>query len=912
MEADVTGPITLPFVDVPDETIWQASFGAWFCTGSDAVEAARRIPAGLDVAIDIETPSVTDSFSIKCVTAAWWEGGVARTVLLDPLRRPADAEALRTITSRARWLILHNCFAGHTRLITHDGVKRFDEIAGQTVEVWSDGAWRKAPARCYGVAPTQRVHVVPARYRSNIRHTFDATSNHRWPLTDGRLVNTADLRPGDVVEAARVIAEVDHTSDAFKHGLIYADGALYTNQPVAEGVWGFQLRLCGDKARWAHLFDKVTYPPSAGGDPVVTGRLPFNPKALPVNPDADYVTDFIEGWQLLDGNEFGANRQVTTHDVDAADWLARHAAAGGWYVTGRSVHTVKNGYKPGSVSHRVTLSRGGDSKPVAWRVTAVDAPGDPVPVYCVEVPGIERFTLAEGVYTGNSPFDIPGLVAAGLLELRDVAKVMDTLVLARSAWPEVTLRKRLEDLAGRVLGMRDLANALKLAQKASGLTSNEKWFAKADIHMPAYRHGAIADTVATLRLAHPLFDAATDRQLNHPFHKYGCTDRSDAAALVLRAQEANRVMLRRAAIGYDVDLDYLDRYVDKVEIQREAARRTLERAKLRPGVGMDLLRALHADGQMPDTWPRTPPSKTFPAGQWKSDKTTLEEWLPDHPLADAHRVITETKKILGYMEKVAARSRITGRLHPQFQILGASATGRMSVAEPELQQFSEEARPIILPRSQGLHSVDWSSIEPALLGWMSQDWQFIDPFEAGADIYEPVGRTTGKPRKTNKVVVLAGMYGQGGAKLARSLGITLEEARQLQRQMRAAMPKASRFMGLIKQVADEHALCITAAGRILPVESFNGAVAAYKAVNKVFQGSCADLIYDTIIAAERAGIGDAIILPMHDEIVCDSEAADDIQRIMSTPPEYLLKWTGGRVPVIRTDSQGPFPHWKKV
>lgn len=612
--------ISLPARAVPDDSIWQSSFGAWFHTGEAAREVARRIPAGLDVAIDIETPSVTDSFSIKCVTAAWTESGVTHAVLLDPLRSPGDAHAVRDITSRARWLILH-----------------------------------------------------------------------------------------------------------------------------------------------------------------------------------------------------------------------------------------------------------------------------------------------------KSDFDIPGLVHAELMRLTDITKVMDTLILARSAWPDTLTKKGLEALAERVLGMPDFKDALKLAQKASGLTSAEKWFRDGDIHMPAYRFGATVDTVVTLRLAHPLFEAAVSRQLDHPFSKYGCTDRSDAAALVLRAQEANRVMLRRAAVGYDVDLDYLDRYVESVEAQRVAAKRTLEDAGLRPGVGMDLIQYLDSSGHLPPGWPRTAPSKTRPEGTLKTDKDTMEEFLPEHPLADAHRTITETKKILGYMEKAAARSRITGRLHPQFAILGASATGRMSVSEPELQQFSELARPIILPATpRGMHSVDWSSIEPALLGWMSQDWQFIDPFEQGGDIYEPVGRTTGKPRKTNKVVVLAGMYGQGRAKLARSLGITLEEAQQLQRQMRQAMPLASRFMGQIKQVGDDYGLTITAAGRVLTIPRFNGVPAGYKAVNYTFQGSCADLIYDTIVAAEREGLGEAIMLPMHDEIVCDSEAAADIQRLMSTPPDYLLKWTGGRVPVIRTDSQGPLPHWQKV
>ena len=875
----MTATIALPARAVPDDSVWQTSFGAWFHTGENARERARRIPAGLDVAIDIETPSVADSFSIKCVTAAWEESGTTQAVLLDPLRVPGDAHAVRDITRRARHLILH-----------------------------------------------------------------------------------------------------------------------------------------------------------------------------------------------------------------------------------------------------------------------------------------------------NSPFDIPGLVAAELLELGDISKVMDTLVLARAAWPDTLVRKRLEDLAGRILGMSDLANALKLAQKASGLTSNEKWFREGDIHMPLYRSGAIADTVVTLRLAHPLFEAATDRQLDHPFTKYGCTHRSDAAALVLKALTANQVMLRQAARGYDVNLDYLDSYVDRVESQREQAKLTLTEAGLRPGVGMDLIQHLDSTGHLPPGWPRTAPSKTRPEGTLKTDKDTMEEFLPEHPLADAHRVITETKKILGYMEKAAARSQITGRLHPQFQILGASATGRMSVGEPELQQFSEDARPIILPRSQGMHSVDWSSIEPALLGWMAQDWEFITPFEQGADIYEPVQVSAGCARKTAKVVVLAGMYGRGRAKLSRSLGISMDQASQLQRQMRQAMPKASRFMGRIKQVGDDYGLTITAAGRVLTIPRLNGVPAGYKAVNycvspdtpiltadlrhvpafavtpgdrlvgfdefsrdnrgrgtgkrffrtataqacstvtkesvvvrtedgrettcsadhlwlvrvplatrdrlrwvradqltpqhqllrlgtwdvdesrtagylaglydgegsmsnraagqavtilsfsqnpggvmdefragmdklgltysyspraprstsstdnvrvhglarimrtvgtlrprrfidrseeifdgaelhtvrqmeavpyvesvrrvgereliaiqtdtrtliadgylshNCFQGSCADLIYDTIINAEAEGLGDAIMLPMHDEIVCDSEASDDIQRLMSAPPDYLLKWTDGRAPVIRTDVQGPFPHWVK-
>jgi hypothetical protein len=43
-----------------------------------------------------------------------------------------------------------------------------------------------------------------------------------------------------------------------------------------------------------------------------------------------------------------------------------------------------------------------------------------------------------------------------------------------------------------------------------------------------------------------------------------------------------------------------------------------------------------------------------------------------------------------------------------------------------------------------------------------------------------------------------------------------------------------------------------------------------------------------------------VYLLMHDEIVCDAEAAHDIRKIMETPPERLVMMAG-RTPVLRTD-----------
>ena len=44
----------------------------------------------------------------------------------------------------------------------------------------------------------------------------------------------------------------------------------------------------------------------------------------------------------------------------------------------------------------------------------------------------------------------------------------------------------------------------------------------------------------------------------------------------------------------------------------------------------------------------------------------------------------------------------------------------------------------------------------------------------------------------------------------------------------------------------------------------------------------------------------------------DTEAAEAVAEIMRTPPEFLLKWTGGRTPVFKTDTNDMGRTWLYV
>lgn len=511
----------------------------------------------------------------------------------------------------------------------------------------------------------------------------------------------------------------------------------------------------------------------------------------------------------------------------------------------------------------------------------------------------------------NSPFDIPGLVAGKVMSLDDCAKVIDTLIYARSAWPDQIISKGLEDLAKRVLRAEVLPGGLALAIKAAGYRSRADWYARADIDLPMYRFGAMADTVFTLRLLAPLKRIASDHQLNHPFESRAATTRDEADALVHQAQRVNRITLRRAARGFMVDLDYLDTYRDNVDVEIARQSSVLSDAGIRPGNGGDLLTKLDELGLIPPAWPRT--EKTNKLSSAKEDIELL-----DHPLADAHRAVAHGSKILGYLEKTVARSAITGRLHPQINILGASATGRMSISEPELQQFPDAARHIIVEDypGAGITSVDWSSIEPAILAWAANDLGFITPFEHGADLYAPIMASCGIARDPSKTVLLAQIYGQGLWKMALRIKKSEDEAKRIKADMFAAMPGCEMFIGKLKAIAEQHRMVPTLGGRILPVplvfdkRSGKKKVASYKAVNYFCQGSNADLVYRTILTADAEGWADRILFAMHDELIGDTEVGPEMERVMQSPPTYFARWTD-HTPVIRTDRHDLQRAWAK-
>lgn len=513
----------------------------------------------------------------------------------------------------------------------------------------------------------------------------------------------------------------------------------------------------------------------------------------------------------------------------------------------------------------------------------------------------------------NSAYDVPQLAINGLFTVEHCAKVEDTLLWARLAEPDETTSKNLGSCAQRYLGLTYDKKGMLTAGKTVGMTSTAQVYEQMDLDRPIYARGAASDAIVTARLKRKVQAAALERLLhNHPYTDWRVTG-NDAVELVQREQVLNRMSLRRTVKGLRADLEYLDRFNDQHAARLHEEETKLKGLGIRPTVAADLMKWLDEQNLVPGDYPRT--AKTGALSGAKGDLAKL-----NHPVAADFLWHKEQVHVMrDYLEK--ARNLSVSRdgddwLHPVINYFGA-VTGRMSVGDPPLQQFPEQARGVILADpGDDLTSIDWSQIEPVVVANVAGQTDVLHDYEhEGKKFYSVVEDLTGIEYKRAKAQLLGTLYGQGAALTASKLGVSLEEAAEIKAAIFRPMAKVLNLTHTLRDLGREYQLVPTVSGRIIPVPMgrFNGeySVATHKAVNYFVQGSAYDVLADSAVQCERAGLGDAIYLLMHDEIVCSTDAAHDIRKIMETPSERLC-YHSGRTPILRTDTERLGERWATV
>lgn len=518
-----------------------------------------------------------------------------------------------------------------------------------------------------------------------------------------------------------------------------------------------------------------------------------------------------------------------------------------------------------------------------------------------------RQALAEAVVIlmHNAPFDAPILVKSGLMRHADIWKVRDTLVSARLAHPGERVSHSLGDVCGKYLGggYGELKDRLLQGFKESTGKSKAQMFKLLGLGSPAYRAYAAFDVIMTCRLDSAMPAAIVQRTVDgHPYKTSG-----DPDYLLYREQTVNQMLLARSAKGIEIDFRVVDQLKAEMGQVVSRADRVLEEYGVdvtvsAPLMKTDAMAALDKLGLIPPRYPR------LKNGLPSADKRYLDKI--SHPIVTALGERSQAERFSkDYADKLIHLSQ-SGRIHPQVGVLVAT-TGRMSYSEPPLQQFPKSVRRMMkfdVPST----SMDWSSIEPVFFANAVGETSLIEEFEGGGDLYLPVAAAAGVDRKTAKVILLAQLYGQGYRSLAGRLGVDEDDAKDVVDKVMARMPKIKKAINTLKRVGEYNGVVQTLSGRIIPLDpdpkTGNTRYFGYKGVNYYVQGSALDMLSEAMLRMHEEGLDDALQAAVHDELVVATEAADDVQKVMETPPKALCE-LAGREPVLRVGRVDMGRHW---
>jgi DNA polymerase I-like protein with 3'-5' exonuclease and polymerase domains len=289
-------------------------------------------------------------------------------------------------------------------------------------------------------------------------------------------------------------------------------------------------------------------------------------------------------------------------------------------------------------------------------------------------------------------------------------------------------------------------------------------------------------------------------------------------------------------------------------------------------------------------------------------------------IAKARELDKLSNTFLESIKNFVYNGRIHADIHQLRGEIGGTITGRLSYSNPNLQQLPNYTnigmgiRSIFMPEEgHRWGCFDYSQQEPRLvvhyalatLGTTGVA-SIADAYHEGeADFHSMVADIANIPRKQAKTINLGLFYGMGKAKLQAQLGVTEERAKDLLQTYHSAVPFVKQLIYHTMDRAQERGWIRTVLGRKCRFNMWEPATFGmhkpqtfeeaslehgsrnikraftYKALNKLIQGSAADMTKKAMVNLKNEGL-----LPMiqiHDELNISFEnnkQADTIKEIM--------------------------------
>ena len=475
----------------------------------------------------------------------------------------------------------------------------------------------------------------------------------------------------------------------------------------------------------------------------------------------------------------------------------------------------------------------------------------------------------------NAPFDLLVLDRHAGVPLSVLGpRVVDTRTLAHLVDP------RTEAEGGAGLGLKPLSaiyvdpdapdtqGGLTAVFRSLGLTQATGW-AGIPLGDETYLRYAGLDVVFTRRLHDELRPLVSSLGLDH---------------LVRFEHHLQHILTTMQRRGMRLDVAYTERLVGVLTDEQAAFAKVAARYGVaNPNSTKQVAEALSAMGEVlrertASGAPKVDKQVLLPLADLTGDWQRIGAREPNR-LADAVlRVKRAGKWRESYAEAFLRMRDDRDRLHPFIGGLQAR-TARMSISTPPLQQLpSGDAtirRAFVADPGQVLLSCDYSQVEMRVLAALCQDPTLLEAIHSGTDLHDftaervfGAGFTDGQ-RKIAKAIGFGKVYGGGVATISRQTGATPAQVKPALSAYDETFPGIKRYGARLQRQARFGAWeVVTPSGRHLPLDKDR----LYAATNYVVQSTARDLLAQALVDLDAAGLGEHLLLPIHDEVLAQAPA----------------------------------------
>jgi len=316
-------------------------------------------------------------------------------------------------------------------------------------------------------------------------------------------------------------------------------------------------------------------------------------------------------------------------------------------------------------------------------------------------------------------------------------------------------------------------------------------------------------------------------------------------------------------------------------------------------------------------------SLTYDTTEKTNSPSFTKNFLSEHPNPIVQKIAKarEINKAHTTFIDTILRFEHKGRIHAEINQIrsdqGGTVTGRFSYNNPNLQQLPARnkdlgpmIRSLFLPEDGCTWGCfDYSQQEPRLVVHYAALHNFPSVYDVveeykentDTDFHQTVADMAQIPRSQAKTINLGLFYGMGKAKLQAELGVSKEKAAELFEQYHAKVPFVKQLMNSASNRAQERGQIRTLLGRLCRFHLWEpnqfgmhkamthedalrehgpGIKRAYtyKALNKLIQGSAADMTKKAMLELYKEGI--VAHIQIHDELDLSVESEAHAKKII--------------------------------